>query len=363
MKERFVKRDVHASELTLVRKEDKMMLTIFLVTLALCAAGFAALLLYTELEIGVVLMLISVPFLIVGLVTYVHEGMWRALLVALSVPVVLFFAGLPLLVLFFVTFVMVGCVGVVSVAAVLQRHVFFFVISTVEYANIKEKPNVWDRLVVFAFNIPPDIDTRKITMEYNLRRSGIPVKEMMETMSFAFMVGIAMWIYLSMNPAFMTDINIIEAPIYAFSLIMFIPLIVLPWTPFKSLNVRITSNHRDFSLYGGAAETMRKMALPVFAVFVFILVAVNNTSMALVIGFIATSVLFNMLVVAASCVVFYLFFEREFVDDAVVKWKIFRPVSMSMELTDNESTEAKDLPGTPSRDLDDICEIEITSIR
>jgi len=176
-------------------------------------------------------------------------------------------------------------------------------------------------------------------------------------------VGVAMWIYLSMNPAFMSDINLIEAPIYAFSLIMFIPLIVLPWVPFKSLNVRITTNHRDFSVYGGAVETLRKMAVPIFAVFIFILVAVNRTSMALVIGFIVSSVLFNMLVVAASCVVFYIFFEREFVDDAVAKWKIFRPIQMNIELTDKEGTDTMDLPGTPSRDLDDVGDVEITSMR
>ena len=328
----FVRKEAHVSELSLVRNEDKMMMIIFLLSLAICAVGFIALLMYTELEMGVALMLVSVPFLIVGLITYVREGMWKALLIALAVPAALFFLDLTLLVLFFVAFVMVGCVGVVSVGLVLQRKVFFLVISTIEYANIKEKLTLWDRLVIFAFNVPPDIDTRKITMEYNLKRSGIPVKEMLETMSFAFIVGTAMWIYLSMNPAFMSDINLIEAPIYAFSLIMFIPLLVLPWVPFKSLNVRITTNHRDFSIYGGAEETLRKMAVPIFAVFVFILIAVNNTSLPMVLGFIATSIMFNMLVVAASCVVFYLFFESEFVDDAVAKWKVFRPVSMTMEL-------------------------------
>ena len=357
---KFIRREAHVSELTLVRKEDKMMLMIFLLSMILCAAGFVALMLFTELEIGVMLMLVSVPFLIVGLITYVHEGMWKALLIALAVPVGLFFLNIPLLVLFFVAFVMVGCVGVVSVATVLQRKVFFLVISTVEYANIKEKLSLMDRIVLFLFNIPPDIDTRKITMEYNLKRSGIPVKEMMETMFMAFLIGIALWIYLSMNPAFMSDINLIEAPIYAFSLIMFIPLVILPWVPFKSLNVRITTNHRDFSIYGGAMETVRKMAVPVFAVFVFILVAMNKTSMATVLGFIASSVLFNMLVVAASCVVFYLFFESEFVDDAVAKWKVFRPVPMDMELTDKENIETKDLPGTPSRDLDDVGDIDVS---
>jgi hypothetical protein len=65
-----------------------------------------------------------------------------------------------------------------------------------------------------------------------------------------------------------------------------------------------------------------------------------------------------MLVVAASCVVFYLFFESEFVDDAVAKWKIFRPVSMDMELTDKEA-ETTEMPGTPSRDREDVGDTEL----
>jgi hypothetical protein len=175
-------------------------------------------------------------------------------------------------------------------------------------------------------------------------------------MSFAFLVGVALWIYLSMNPAFMDDVNVYEAPIFVFSLIMFIPLLVLPWTPFKSLNVRITTNYRDFSLYRGAVETLRRMAIPVLAVAIFILVAASHIDISVVLIFIASSVLFNMVVVAASCVIYYLFFESAFVDDAVTKWKIFRPVPITAELEDKEDYAPED-PGTPERDLSDIGDI------
>ena len=343
----------------MVRREDRMMLYIFLASLIICAAAFFVLL-YTEtMELAAALPIMSVPFLIVGLVTYVHGAMWKALLVAIAVPAGLFFLSVPLLALFFVAFLLVGCVGVVSVAVVFQRYLFFSVIAAVEYANIKPKLSLWERLVVFAFNVPPDIDTRKITMEYNLKRSGIPVKEMLRTMSFAFLVGVSLWIYLSMNPAFMEDVKLYEAPIFVFSLIMFIPLIVLPWTPFKSLNVRVTTNYRDFSLYGGAVETLRRMAIPVFAIAMFLIIASTHVDVYVVLGFIASSVVFNMVVVAASCVIFYLFFESAFVDDAVTKWKLFRPVPITAELEDDDdkgySEEGE--PGTPERDISDLGDI------
>ncbi|MCL2712128.1 MAG: hypothetical protein FWD37_02475 [Methanomassiliicoccaceae archaeon] len=351
MKEKFIKRNAHVSELSLVRGEDKTMLMIFLISLAACAIATYALIYTRTVETSAALMLLAAPFLITGLITYVHSGMWKTLIAALAVPTVLFFADMHIMVPFFVAFLLIGCAGIVAVSVALQRIVFFSVISTVEYVNIREKLSLWDRLVIFAFNIPPNIDTRNITMDHNLKRSGIPAREMLGTISFAFMVGIAMWIYLSLNPAFMGNIKLYEAPIFVFSLIMFIPLLVLPWTPFKSLNVRITTNYRDFSVYKGATETLRRMAIPVFAVAVFILVALNTISVIAVLGFIAASVIFNIIVVAVSCVIFYTFFESEFVDDAVTKWKIFRPVKIDMELTDI-SSETDEMPGTPERDTD-----------
>jgi len=355
----LLKKSAHASQLSLVRNDDRAILYIFLVSLVICAAAFVVLTMTSTVDIGWALMLIAVPFFVMGMITYVQKGMWKSLIASVAVSAALFFAGLPILVLFFIAFLLVGCVGVVSVAVVLQRYVFFSVISSVEYINVKGKLSLWERLVVFAFNIPPDIDTRRITMDHNLKRSGIPVKDMLETMFFAFLVGVALWIYLSMNPAFMTDIRLYDAPIFVFSLIMFIPLIVLPWTPFKSLNVRITTGYRDFSLYRGAVETLRRMAIPVFAVFVFIIIAVNRTDLTTVIGFIASSVVFNMIVVAVSAVIYYLLFESSFVDDAATKWKIFRPIQISMDLDENDA-EATELPGTPARDLSDIGEMDIT---
>ncbi|MCL1984783.1 MAG: hypothetical protein FWG58_05250 [Methanomassiliicoccaceae archaeon] len=359
MEKEIIRKNAHVSELSLVRKNDKLIMFIFLFSMAVCVLFLASLLYMRTVEMIAALILVSVPFFIVGLVTYVGERMWKALLAAIAIIALLFFIDLPLTVMFFVGFLMVGCVGVVSVAALFQRALFFSVISAVEYMNIKDKLSLWERLVSFAFNIPPHIDTRKITMEYNLKRSGIPVKEMMQTMSFAFLVGLMLWIYLSMNPA-LSDIGLFEAPIYVFSLVMFIPLLVLPFTPFKSLNVRIETNYRPFSLYSGIFETLRRMAVPVFAVFLFILVAVSKLPLMTVAGFIASSVAFNMVVVAASAIIFYLFFESAFVDDAVAKWKIFRPVRLDMELEYEERTEDDgDLPGTPERDLC-IGDVDIT---
>jgi hypothetical protein len=356
MGERFIKRHAHVSELSMVRKVDKAMLYLFFGMLILCAIVFVGLL-YTEtMNTAGALPVLSVPFLIVGLATYVHERMWKALLVAIAVPAALFFLNVPLMALFFVAFLLVGCVGVVSVAVTLQRYVFFAVISSVEYINIKEKLSFWDRLVRFAFNVPPEIDTRKITMEYNMKRSGIPVKELMQTMFFAFLVGIALWIYLSMNPAFMYEVKLYEAPIFVFSLVMFIPLLVLPWTPFKSLNVRITTSYRDFSLYRGAVETLRRMAIPVFAIVIFMLIAATRIELTTELTFIAASVVFNLIVTAASSIIFYLFFESAFVDDAVSKWKLFRPMPITAELEHDNDDNKEDI-GTPERDTSDLGDI------
>jgi hypothetical protein len=70
-----------------------------------------------------------------------------------------------------------------------------------------------------------------------------------------------------------------------------------------------------------------------------------------------------MLIVVASSMFFYIFFEKTFVEDAVAKWKKFRPVPIMLELGDVGEIETKDQPGTPVRDISDIDDVEIISPR
>jgi hypothetical protein len=348
--------DKSSGNLDLMTKQDKITVTVFAVSLAACLLATMLIILYTELKFFEIAVLITTPFFLLGMVSYLRGRRWIILAVTIAVSAALyFFLRIDPTILFFIVFTMIGSVGVVSLVVVLQRLLFYRILHSVEYLNVKEKMSVWDKGVAFLFNIPRDLDTRNLTMDYNLKRASIPWGEIKETMSLGLMIGIFLWIYISMNPAFMDITSFSNAPLYIFSLVLYIPVIVMPWSIFRSLNVRIETKYRDFTLYSGIKETLKRMVVPMFAAFMFILIAVNENGLVSVFGFIALSVIMNMVIIGLTSAIYYTMFESKIVDDIVSKWRAFRPVSITVGVETEKKR--KEYPGTPKRDMSDFGEL------
>jgi len=247
----------------------------------------------------------------------------------------------------------------VAIAEAIQRVLFYRVVHSIEYMNVKNKLSLWDRMVAFMFNVPDDLDTRNITMNYNVQRTSIPWKEMIQTIAMALMFGMCIWIYISMNPAFMGENTFTSIPIFMFSLVLVIPLLVLPFTIFKSLDVRVETNYRAFHIHSGVMETLKRMALPVGAALIFVLLAINKSEPVQVITYIGASALAIIFVVGYTCILYYTTNERPLVNDIVTKWRIFRPVPIFVSLDDSGSNKAMfdEVPGTPKRDKSDFGEL------
>ena len=343
-------------EMSLMRKQDILVLWIFLSSWIACAAVMAILSFTSGSDITQTAVILSAPFFTVGVYIYYQYRKWMYVLAIIALDVALYFLEVPLILIFFISFTFVGAAGVVAVIVFLQRYLFYRIISIVEYVNVKEKLSIKDRIVVFFFNIPKDLDTRNVTMNYNLKRASIPWNELIQTVSFGLMIGMFLWIYIIMNPASMDATTLQSVPATMFTLVLFIPILVLPWTIFKSLRVRVETRYRDFLLHDGIKETLKRMAVPIFASFLYIFVAVNETGLDVVLMFILLSVVFNVVVIGLTCVFFYVMFEAPLVEDIVSRWKVFRPVSLTMDVG-NDSM-AKELPATPKRDLGDYGELE-----
>lgn len=346
--------------INLLRRIDKLILTIFAVSLLACLVAVVALAFLTELRFFDVIPLITAPFFVLGVFWYVKSKRWYFFIAIAALIAALYFgAGVDnFVLLFFIGFILVGIPGVVSVVEVIQRRIFYGVLGSVEYMNVKTKLTAKEKLVGFMFNIPHDIDSRNLTMDYNLKRAAFPWREVAGTMYLGFMIGTFLWIYMSMNPLFM-DVGIMDSPIYIFSIVLYIPVLVMPWSIFRSLNVRIETKYRDFTLYHGILETLKRMVIPIFAAFLFVLTAVNKNGLGTVLGFIAISVVINMTIILLMSVYYYRFFEGDVVNDIVSKWKEFRPVPLLLGVGDRSRTQRLgDLPGTPTRDLKDYGEME-----
>ena len=354
-------------ELNLMGSYDKSVLMVFFISFVLSISGMFALVVY-GIDVLDSAMLLTAPFFILGLMWYYHTKKWSTLIIilALSVGLYLYLHGFEFqedfyqendfLLMFALDFIFVGSVGVVAFVSALQRLIFYRVVTRVQAMNIKDKMSIEDKVIAFFFNIPNDLDTRELTMDYNLKRASIPWTEIRETITLGLMIGMFLWIYISMSPKFASLGVFNNIPVYIFAIVLYIPVIVMPWSRFNSLHVRIKTKYRDFSLYEGIKGTIKRMVLPMFAALVYVLSAFHDNDVMAVLTFIGTSIVMIIVVIVFTSGIYYAYFENKLVDDIVAKWKIFRPVELLMTVGEDEGRK-KDFPGTPKRDLTDYGEL------
>ena len=361
-------------ELDLLGQYDRLILLVFTIAFLACITGMIVM-----VSMGIAIlksaMLLTAPFFLLGLMWYNHTKKWSTLIIILVISVALylylhysngfyfssqFYLEGDFLFLFAIDFIFVGSVGVASFVSALQRLIFYRVITIIQGMNIKDKMNRREKLVAFFFNVPNDIDTRDLTMDYNLKRASVPWHEIWETMTLSLMIGMFLWIYISLSPNFGTDAFAQGMPVYIFAIVLYIPVIVMPWSIFNALHVRVKTKYRDFSLYEGIKGTIKRMVLPMFAALMYVLIAIQENDIKAVLMFIGISIIMIIVVIVFTSGIYYAYFENKLVDDIVSKWKIFRPVDLLMTVGD-EAEKKKDLPGTPKRDMNDYGELTFDS--
>ncbi len=253
-----------------------------------------------------------------------------------------------------VSSIAIGIIGVLALVSIFQKAIFYPVVASIEYLNIKSDLSMFDRMVSFMFSISGDLDTRNIEIDTNLNRASIPWKEVASTMRLSFMAGLFIWIYISMNPSWMTFGSLSDVPVYLFSLMLYIPLMVMPFSIFMSLNVRISTKYKDFKIYDGVKMTLYKMLVPILAAFFYVLVAVNHNGIQAVVYFILLSAFFNLFINTLACLLFYRSFESPVVNEIRSRWSVFRPISMMMVVEDDDPVTKENVPDTPRRDMSDL---------
>ncbi len=357
-------------ELNLLGPYDKLVLAVFFVAFVACITGMIVMV-SMGIEVLSSAMLLTAPFFLLGLMWYNHTKKWSTLIIILAISIAAylylhydngfyfsneFYLESDFLFLFAIDFIFVGSVGVVAFVSALQRLIFYRVVTIIQEMNIKDKMNFRDKVVAFFFNVPTNIDTRDLTMDYNLKRASIPWSEIRETMTLSLMIGMFLWIYISLSPNFGAEAFTKGIPVYLFAIVLYIPVIVMPWSIFNALNVRVKTKYRDFTLYEGIKGTIKRMVLPMFAALMYVLIAIQENDIMAVLTFIGTSIVMIIIVIVFTSGIYYAYFENKLVDDIVSKWKLFRPVELLMTV-DNDTDKKKDFPGTPKRDLTDYGEL------
>ena len=332
---------------------DKALLIIFAASFIIAILGLQFVSHY-GLSIFLSAIIASAPLAIVGVgycIIY-HRKFVLALLLLLILAMLLLSVDINWILA--LSTISIGLIGMVALVAVFQKAIFYPVVASIEYLNIKSKLRPRDRLVSFLFSISGDLDTRNIEIDHNLSRASVPWREVWSTMGLSFMAGLFIWIYISMNPSWMSFDSFSNVPVYLFSLMLYIPLIVMPFSIFMSLNVRICTKYKDFRIYDGVRMTLYKMVVPILAAFIYVLLAVNNNGIQDVVYFILLSAFFNLIINVLACLIFYKRFEGPVINEIRSKWSVFRPISMTMVIEDENPMVRESVPDTPRRDMSDL---------
>ena len=242
---------------------------------------------------------------------------------------------------------------------IIQRGTFYSIMASIERVNVKDALSLKDKFIVFLFNIPVDIDTRNLKIDKNIIVDKIPWKDMLFSMMLALLFCMFLWIYLFLNPSF--DIGLQGVPIHTFTIVLYLSMIVMPWSIFSTLNARIDTEYRAFKIYSGFLGTFARMFLPIFAALIFLIIAVSSGPDNFY--YVAMSLVMIVVMITFTSIMYYTSNEVVVVNDIVDKWGVFHPSSIYSGYSEagKKSTLDDGVPGTPRRDPSECFIPDITN--
>jgi len=337
------------SKVSLIRRSDRTTIVLFIALFIASIVAYWVLMTYYEFTVYTGLPTMAIPFFVIGAVFYVVNRRYYAMMFIAAVSIISFFI-LPSSVLF-ILYLLVCAEGVAQMIEVIQRLIFYDIMTSVQNVNVKTRPSLFDRIVVFFFNVPVDLDTRNLTIDMTVSRNKIPWMDMVNSMLLALLFCMFIWIYVFLNPSI--SIGTTGVPIYTFTIILYLSMIVIPWTIFNTMNARVVTEYRDFSLYSGFMETFKRMFLPIFAALLFLVGALFAGPDQLY--YVAMSLAMIVAMTVFTSVMYFTSNEMDVVGDILDRWSEFQPTDIySSYGKKGERSSLKDhVPGTPRRDPED----------
>lgn len=347
----------NSPKINLLSKRDKITLLLFICLFVGSLVALWYLIAYQDLTIYSALPTMAIPFFVIGVIFYIIRRRFIAVIAVAAISLVAYLL-LPVSVLFIV-YLLVCTEGVAQMVEIIQRGTFYSIMASIERVNVKDALSLKDKFIVFLFNIPVDIDTRNLKIDKNIIVDKIPWKDMLFSMMLALLFCMFLWIYLFLNPSF--DIGLQGVPIYTFTIVLYLSMIVMPWSIFSTLNARIDTEYRAFKIYSGFLGTFARMFLPIFAALIFLIIAVSSGPDNFY--YVAMSLVMIVVMITFTSIMYYTSNEVVVVNDIVDKWGVFHPSSIYSGYSEagKKSTLDDGVPGTPRRDPSECFIPDITN--
>ena len=355
MKDKKQEFELGIERISLLRKKDKLTLLVFAALFIASIAAYIVLTVVYGYTAYTGLPVMAVPFMVIGVANHILNRNYIVLMAILAISLISYFL-FPSVILF-VIYLLICSEGLACMVEVIQRALFYRIVGAIEYMNVKEQLDIGERLVKVLFNVPDNIDTRRITMDLNIVRSKFPWRDLLNSFMMVLLFSMFLWIYVFINPDITVETE--GVPIYTFTIVLYISMLVMPWSVFNTVKARIASDYRDFSLYQGLVGTAVRMFIPLFLVLLFLFVLTFTGVGEL--EFVAMSLAFILLMLLSTSLMYFMWNEIELVNDITDNWSRFRPVELySRYLSEDPySSDDRDVPGTPRRDPADCFKMDV----
>ena len=330
--------------ITVMRESDVRMGYLVSALLIASVLSFCVAVLFFGCNVYVVTPILSVPFLVTGVISYIIGRRWLMFIPAVVVAAVAYLFD-PRCSLF-VIHLLICTEGVVVITGIMQRFLFYRVLSSIGRRDSGNRFALPDKIVPFVLDIPDCVDVRRLTLDTDVRRNGIPWEDVVRTTVLSLVPCTFMWLLMFLDPAFRVDAEGLHT--FASTVILYIAALVMPSTILSTLGVRIGSDLRDHRLSDDLMGTATRMLIPLLValVFVGILVSVNGA----VLYHFLTSLVMVVVIITMVSVMYYTRCEASVVRDIVSKWSVFHPADIDSGYGEPSKKGGSDFPGTPVRD-------------
>ena len=283
--------------------------------------------------------LLSLPFVALGVLSFIVGRRWIALAVAAVACLVIFLLSPTWG--YIALYTLVCTRGIAQFSASLQRRLIGPTVETVMCSSIRPEKRPIDRLAQFVFRISGNVDTRVMSMESSIRRDALPWDEFLGVLRMALVPCLMMWTVMFTLLAYHMPLN--QAYVAAFTVCIYAVALAMPWVILRTLDVRAGSERGGVRLYDGVLDNATAMAIPLFLV--LLMVAVNMYTGYETVVYIIVSMVVTILFAVIAYVAYYFDLERDVVAHIARERYRFLP-------EDGGSSGARPddgIPGTPER--------------
>lgn len=341
--------DVSLPESLSVMRNFDRYTAILAVVSAIFASVIAVWLLIEGSTIREVFPYLTIPMVACGALFFLRRRYW-VLIIATILLAAMYIIGVSELVFYLGFLLILGIPGCISISSVISRSIFYRVLRNVECVSMLKKVHLKERAIMFIMGLPKGFDTRNLVSNCKMRRDGIPWKDVLENIILALMVETVLWICIVLEHGLLNSISLDDTALYMLSIVVFIPMFVLPFVLFRSLNVRIVTDDCDVHIFEGIRCAVIRAFFPLAVVLLISLVTVESSGLLWVLTCIIMSASMTIAIMTFASIFYYDFSEPSLINDVNRKWKMFRPVSVMSTVSVSEKSHLNDVPGTPIRD-------------